>query len=66
MIKRFFYAVMFGITLSNAYLGRLKLNPFNFQNLAISSLTLTHNGVQYPTDMFKPNFSKDLFMREYR
>jgi len=50
---------------SNAFHGSLGSNPFEFQNFNINSFACYIDGVQYPTQAFKPNVEKDLCVKEY-
>ena len=42
---------IFGLVESEAFIGALKKNPYNFQHFRVSSIEITVNGVEMP---FKP------------
>ena len=45
--------------------GSYTQNPFNFQHFDISRLTLRLNGQSCPPDSFTPDFTNNLYSREY-
>jgi len=45
--------------------GGFKSNPFNFKHNSINRVNLRVNGTSVPSDGFRPDFTKDLVMREY-
>jgi hypothetical protein len=50
---------------NDAFTGAFTKNAFNFANFNISSLACYVNGDQYPKRAYKPNFSENLYTREY-
>lgn len=57
---------LFFMVESAAYLGNVKLNPWNFKHFGANHISVKHNGKQYPEDAFEPRYDLDLFTREYR
>lgn len=45
--------------------GTFKSNPFSFSHNNLVSIATFIDGVQYPNKPYTPDFSKDLYMREY-
>ena len=50
---------------SKAYNGQINYNPFKFDHFKLNYLAASLDGVQYPTVAYTPNFTKDLYMREF-
>ena len=48
-----------------AFLGDLKRDPFKFEHFNTTFLCFYINGVQVPSIPFKPDFSNNLYVREY-
>lgn len=51
---------------SEAFNGSYRKNPFNFQHFEVSGINLLVNSKSYPAIRYQPDFTKGLFMREYR
>ena len=50
---------------NEAYTGSLKTNPFNFKHFKLNYLAAYIDGTQFPAKAYKPDFDKNLFVREY-
>jgi hypothetical protein len=59
-------SVLVGMVDQDAFNGSYLKNPYNFQNYGLSYLCMRVNGVQKPADPYTPDFSQDLYMREFR
>ena len=58
-------SIIIGFVETEAYHGSYKKNPWNFKHFNLRSAILRVNGESCPADPIKPNFKKNLFMREY-
>lgn len=57
--------VILGLVSDKAFAGAVSKNPFNFENVKVNDLSLVVNGMKIPSSSYKPDFTNDLFMREY-
>lgn len=57
--------VYIGFVTNDAYSGSYTTNPFNFDNFGINSLCCFVNGEPIPQRAYTPDFSKDLYTREF-
>lgn len=57
--------IIIGMVKDDAANAVAKYNPWNFQNFKIQNSYLSLNGEIMPSDTLKPDFSADLYMREY-
>ena len=57
--------IVVAMVLNKAFTGDIKENPFNFQHFNINYLAANIDGVQYPTLAYQPDFTNDLYIREY-
>lgn len=48
------------------FVGAIDENPFFFGNCGVTSLNLAVNSKNYPAIPYKPRYSENLYMREYR
>lgn len=51
---------------TEAYNGAADKNPFNFQHFDVAKLTLTKNGMEYPTNPLTMDFKKGNYVEAYR
>ena len=51
---------------SAAFIGKASKNPYNFAHFNVSFAQLRYNNKAYPTDGYKIDFTKDLYMIPYR
>lgn len=57
--------VILGLVNHTDFTGSTKNSPFNFLNAGIQSVTLSANGLQFPSVPFNLDFSRDLYARAY-
>lgn len=57
--------VLIGLVDTEAFHGNIKKNPFHFHHYNISNLQFTMNGESFPSQPFKPQFDKKLYMHSY-
>ena len=48
-----------------AFNGSFKLNPYNYQNFGLCYLSFYLDGIQTPEKPFTPDFTNNLYVREY-
>jgi len=59
-------AIMFGMVDTEAYNGHAEKNPFRFQHFDVSKITLTKNGMIYPTPPITCDFDRGNYVEAYR
>ena len=57
--------VIVGMVLNKAYNGDWENNPFNFQHFNVNHVALYRDGESIPGRPYTPDFSKNLYAREY-
>lgn len=58
--------LIFGLVKADALRGNSKLNPYNFQHFGLSSANIRINSESVPAEIYTPNFTDKLYIREYR
>lgn len=51
---------------TEAYNGHPEKNPFNYQHFNVGKITLTKNGLEYPTPPITPDFENGNYVEAYR
>ncbi|RWS08782.1 uncharacterized protein B4U79_15200, partial [Dinothrombium tinctorium] len=50
---------------NKSFIGDLSKNPFNFKHFNVNYISCFTDGVQFPSKPYTPNFSEELYVREY-
>ena len=59
------YQVVVGMVNTTAFTGDYNENPYKFQPFGLDQIYLRVNGVRHPQDPLSPDFTKNLYAREY-
>ena len=54
-----------GLVKNEAFNGSLDENPFNFKHYDLNFMAAYVDGIQYPSVAYTPDFTNDLYIREY-
>jgi len=57
--------VFLAMVTNDAFNGNYSKNPFNFEHFDLNHLAIYLDGEQHPLNAYKPDFEKQLFVREY-
>jgi ribonucleoside-diphosphate reductase beta chain len=57
--------MIIGLTENAGLVGDYKINPWNFENANVRSISLTIGGRQYPSKPFSLDYPNNLYMRAY-
>lgn len=60
------YHLMVGFIRSRNFYGALDRNPWYFENLGLDDMQMSVNEILEPTTPYRPNFTDNLYIREYR
>ena len=58
--------LIMGMLSTASYNGATHLNPYNFKHFDVEAVNISHNGKIIPTEPYKPDWEKALFVKEYR